>query len=159
MKKVLSALAIASIASMSAQVQAATVGSGFTVNVNLTAACLVNTAAAALDFGTYTGFGSSSVAAPTTSVTFKCTRGTTISAVTFDTTNGTAAGAGIVAGLQYTMATSVVSTAAGTAPVAGGAAGTADVATYTVTGTMPAGQAGGSAIGAQTSARTMTITY
>ena len=129
----------------------------FNVTANLTAQCLVNTAAAALDFGTYVAFGSSSVAAPTTAVSFKCTKGTVLTGVTFDATNGSAAGAGVVQGLAYTMTVSAPVTVAGTAATTVAGAG-ADVSTYTVTGAMAAGQPGAGA-GAGTSARTLILSY
>ena len=133
---------------------AATTDNNFNVTVNLTSACLVNTAATALNFGAYTAFGSAATPAPTTSITFKCTRGLTISGVAFDT----GAGAGVVAGLNYGMTVGTVANAAGTAATAA-VAGTADVLTYVVTGSMLAGQAGAGAGGAASSARVLTITY
>lgn len=137
--------------------QAATTSSGFNVTANLTAQCAINTAASALDFGTYTAFGSASIPAPTTSVSFKCTKGTTISGAAFDTVNGTAAGAGVVQGLAYTMAVGSGALVAGTAATSTVGA-TADVTTYTITGTMVSGQPGAGS-GAGTSARTLIISY
>lgn len=143
------ALGIAGIATLPAQ--AASVGSGFNVTVNLTAKCVINGAAADLDFGTYTAFGSASIPAPTTSVSFQCTNGLTPTSVTLDTANT------VVNGLAYTLAVT-----GGTAT--GGSAGTsttaavADTRTYTITGTMAAGQAG-TGSGAGSVARTLTVAY
>ncbi|MGB4117161.1 MAG: hypothetical protein WBK51_11505 [Polaromonas sp.] len=154
MKKLALATALALTGLLSAPAHAATTNNNFDVTVNLTSACLVNTAATALNFGAYTAFGSAATPAPTTSITFKCTRGLTISGVAFDTGSG----AGVVAGLNYGMTVGTVSNAAGTAATAS-VAGTADVLTYVVTGSMLAGQAGAGAGGAATSARVLTITY
>ena len=154
MKKLalVTALTLATMSSLvSTSVQAATTPSGFNVAVNLTAQCLVNTAASALDFGAYTGFGSASIAAPTTNVTFKCTKGVTISSVVLDATTG------VAQGLVYTLSVGAASLAAGAAATATVGAG-ADVFTYVVTGAMASGQPG-SGSGAGTSARTLTITY
>lgn len=138
---------------------AATTNNPFTVTANLTAQCLVNTAAGNLDFGIYTAFGSASTPTPTTAVSFKCTKGTALTSVAFDTINGTAAGAGVVMGLAYTMTASAASTAPGIAAVVGtGTGATADIQTYTVTGAMAPGQPGAGS-GAGTSARSLILTY
>ena len=154
MKKLALTAALALAGLVAAPAHAATTDNNFNVTVNLTSACLVNTAATALNFGAYTAFGSAATPAPTTSITFKCTRGLTISGVAFDTGSG----AGVVAGLNYGMSVGTVATAAGTAATAS-VTGTADVLTYVVTGSMVAGQAGAGAGGAASSARILTITY
>lgn len=144
------ALGLAAIATLPAQA-AGTVGSPFNVTVNLDAKCILNGAAADLDFGTYTAFGSASVAAPTTTVSFQCTNGLTPSTVTLDAINT------VVRGLAYTLAVT------GGTPT-GGSAGTtttaavADTRTYTVTGTMASGQAG-TGSGAGSVVRTLTVAY
>jgi Spore Coat Protein U domain len=156
MKKLALTAALALAGLVSAPVHAATTDNNFNVTVNLTSACLVNTAATALNFGAYTAFGSAATPAPTTSITFRCTRGLTISGVAFDTAGG--GNTGVVAGLNYGMSVGTVATAAGTAATAS-VTGTADVLTYVVTGSMVAGQAGAGAGGAASSARVLTITY
>lgn len=130
--------------------QAVTTANAFAVNVNLTAQCLVNTAAAPLNFGTYTAFSATAITA-TTAVSFKCTQGTTLTSVALD------AASGAIAGLAYTLAVGPNTGALGTAGSATVAA-TADVATYTVTGTMAANQPGMGS-GAGTATRTLTLTY
>ena len=155
MKKLLSiaALSLLSLSGMIAvPAQAGTVGSSFNVKVNLTSACVIGTAATALDFGTYTAFGSATVSAPVTNVTFNCTNGLTPSAVALDTTGPT-----VVAGLAYTLSVDGGTKAAGSAGTASTAA-TADVMTYVVTGSMAAGQAG-DVTAAVSATRTLTITY
>ena len=161
MKKLLPlvTLGLFALSGFSSSALAATTNNPFTVAANLTAQCLVNTTAGNLDFGTYTAFGSASTPAPTTAVSFKCTKGTALTSVAFDTTNGTAAGAGVVMGLAYTMTASAVSTAAGSAAVvATGIGAGADIQTYTVTGAMASGQPGAGS-GAGTSARILILTY
>lgn len=155
MKKLALTAALALTGLVAAPAHAATTNNNFNVTANLTSACEVNTAATPLNFGVYTAFGSAATPAPTTSITFKCTRGLTISGVAFDTGSG----AGVVAGLNYGMTVGTVATAAGTAATAA-VIGTADVLTYVVTGSMVSGQAGQGAGGTvQTSARILTITY
>jgi hypothetical protein len=151
------ALAFASIASVEA---ASTVNNDFTVKVSLSSRCIAkNSGATTADFGTYTAFGA---AATTNTVTlnFDCTRGLVPASVAFDTVNGTAAGEGVLAGLQYTLATSAAATVAGTAATPT-TLGTADAVSYGVTGTMVAGQAGacGTATCAAQHTRTLIVTY
>jgi hypothetical protein len=150
----LASMAAIAMGFFSSSAMAATYNNAFNVTVNLTSACTVQTAATALDFGVYTAFVSAATPAPTTSITFKCTRGLTISSIAFDTGSG----AGVVAGLNYGMSVGTVSTAAGTAATAV-VTGTPDILTYTVTGSMAGGQAGAGAGGAATSARSLIITY
>ena len=170
MKKLLSiaALSMLSLSSLvTAPAQAANVGSGFNVSVNLTSTCVINVAATALDFGVYTAFGAAATPAPTTAVTFKCTQGFGPTAVQFDTVpalstasaaGATATGGGVISGLLYSLSVAAPVTTGGAAATNAAGAG-ADIKTYTVTGGMAAGQAGSGAGGAASQARTLTITY
>ena len=132
---------------------AVTTANTFNVTANLTAQCLINTAASALDFGTYTAFGSASNSAPTTAISFKCSKGTALTSVAFDTGSGS----GVVMGLAYTMTVGTGVLVSGTAATATVGA-TADVTTYTVTGGMASGQAGAGS-GSASVLRTLTLTY
>jgi hypothetical protein len=154
------ALAVASV--IPAAQAASTVNNSFTVSVNLSSRCIAtNSGAATLDFGTYTAFqaGAQSPAAPVT-LTFDCTRGLAPVSVAFDTVNGTAAGVGVLAGLQYSLNASAASIVAGTA-ASTATIGTADAVSYSVNGSMPALQAGtcGTATCAASHTRTLIVTY
>ena len=167
MKKLLIATTAAlAVMSAAAPVQAATVTGGFNVTVNLTSVCTMATIGA-LAF-TYTAFGGAATATPTNAV-LTCTRGLT--GVTANFNSGTdmtadpaaanAVGAGVVSGLRYDISTTNV-TATGNAATTIDS-GTADTRTYTIAGTMPAGQAGtcitGPGLCTGTQARTLTVTY
>lgn len=132
---------------------AVTTANTFNVTAILTAQCLVSTAASSLDFGTYTAFGSATTPAPTTAISFKCSKGTTLTSVAFDTGSGS----GVVMGLAYTMTVGSGVLVGGTAATSTTAA-TADVTTYTVTGGMASGQAGAGS-GSASVTRTLTLTY
>lgn len=176
MKRIAGYLAISSMALFGATAHAAnTAGHAFDAQVTLTAKCRVATGTGTiLDFGTYQAFQTMAAAATALNITFECTRGATaIPSVAFDTgtnaSNATSApdpitglvsvtGAGVVAGLQYTLSVTpptaaVVGTAASTTSI-----GTPTKFTFQVNGDMPAGQAGDSTA-ATTQARTLTITY
>ena len=137
-------------------VEATTAGpSQFNVTVSLTSVCTI-AAIADLNFGTYTAFGAATVPAPTTSVALTCTRGLAATpTLAFD------AAFGVVAGLNYTVATGATTTTVGTnaTPTAGAPNGTATTYAIAVTGAMPAGQAGTDGAGVKTDVRTVTITY
>ena len=148
--------------------QAATVAGNFNVTVTLTSVCTM-AAITDLAFGTYVAFGAAVIATPTNAV-LTCTRGLTGVNANFDTTpaigsTGAAAainavGAGVISGLNYTMAATRALTAAGTAADAA-TIGTAATWTYAISGNMPAGQAG-TCTGpscAGTQLRTLTVTY
>lgn len=145
---------------------AANVSANFTASVTLTSVCQVKTGSnnQTLDFGTYTAFGSSQTAT-SINIDFECTRGFAASpTVAFDTgtdktsTSGSSAtGAGVVGGLQYTVAVAAGVKTAGTAATTS-SIGTADTYRYAVSGAMAAGQAGDSSA-ATTQARVLTITY
>lgn len=154
--------------------RATDVAQNFTVSANFTPACVSNNGSApALDFGNYTAFGSAGTAAPTATISFKCSRALTLVSAVFDTATGasssvagaTPTGAGVIAGLQYTLTTAAaVKTTTGTAATTS-AAGTADVFDYVVTGAMAAGQPGCTGSGnsgdrcSATQTRTLTLTY
>jgi spore coat protein U-like protein len=154
MKKI-ALIAAMSLMGVGAAFAQTSVGSNFTVQVNLTSKCQVKTAAAGpLNFGTYTAFGSATTPAPTVGIVFECTRGL-VPTVAFDApsygttslTGATATGEGVLEGLLYTLSVAAPTVAAGGAATAGtggtgGSTGTADNRTYTVTGGMASGQAG-----------------
>lgn len=130
------------------------------VKVNLTSKCRVKAGGpAVVDFGVYQAFGAV-VNAPTSTVTFQCTRsfGGTPTA-TWDAVGGTAAGVGVIEGLQYTLSVTAGARTGGTAASVT-TTGTPDEVAYTVGGTMPAGQAGTGAGGTvQTATRTLLVTF
>jgi spore coat protein U-like protein len=146
--------------------RAATVPGTFNVTVTLTSKCTM-AAVSDLAFGTYEAFqGSSKLATPITA-TLTCTRGIS-SGITaaFDTsavgstaaataTNGV--GAGVLAGLQYDITAVPSAVVAGTAATAS-SIGTGDTRPFTISGTIPAAQAG-DASAAATQVRILTITY
>ena len=144
MKTRISIVVALALCAAAVSAQAANVGQNFDVKVNLTAVCLTNNAApAAVDFGTYTAFGSASIPAPTSTISFKCTKNVTISSVTLDGATPS------VAGLTYGLVV--------------GADTQSSVADYTVhsyslTGSMAAGQAGDTSA-ATLQTRTLTIAY
>ncbi len=143
-------------------VNAATTNNNFQVSVSLSSQCkATNNATTTVDFGTYTAFQVGAATGTPVNLTFDCTRGFSPSSVAFDVVNGTAAGVGVLQGLQYTLTagapTSVGGTAATTASI-----GTADVKTYNITGTMPALQAGACATascGPTAHTRTLIVTF
>ncbi|MFL6691760.1 MAG: hypothetical protein ACJ8GO_02255 [Ramlibacter sp.] len=138
MKKLLPALLGLSLALSAAGVLAATTSDVFNVKVNFTGTCQAdNTTTPAVDFGTYTAFGSPSVVAPTAGVSFKCSRGLAPSAVVISSSNAATA-TGAVAGLAYSVTVGAGVKSAGTISTAQDY----DKFTYTVTGTMASGQAG-----------------
>jgi spore coat protein U-like protein len=152
------ALAVASVTPATAAV----VNNSFTVSVNLSSRCIAtNSGVGTLDFGTYTAFqGSAAAPAAPVTLTFDCTRGLAPVSVAFDTTNGSAAGVGVLAGLQYSLSTSAATTVAGIA-ASTSTIGSADAVSYSVNGTMPALQAGtcGTATCAASHTRTLIVTY
>ena len=142
--------------------QAATTSNNFNVTVTLTSQCAAtNSGTTTVAFGTYTAFQAAPATGTAVNLTFQCTRGFSPVSAAFDVVNGTAAGVGVIQGLQYTLTaaapTSVAGTAATTATI-----GTGDVKTYAITGTMPAGQAGTCATascGPTTVVRTLIVTF
>lgn len=141
--------------------QAADISNSFAVTVSLTSLCRAkDSGTKTLAFGTYTAFQTGAQTATGINIEFECTRGFAPTSVAFDTTNGTATGGGVLAGLNYDInfATAVVT--GGTAATStADAIGTADVRSYAITGSMPAAQAGATATGEQSHNRTLIITY
>ena len=161
----LSLLALSSL--VTAPLQAATTTSGFNVTVSLSSQCVINTAATALNFGTYTAFGSASTAAPTTAITFKCTQGFAPGNVALDATPTlstaataglTTSGTGVIDGLLYTLSVAAVASTAGSAATSSAGSG-ADIKSYTITGGMVAGQAGLITGSTGTQARVLTLNF
>lgn len=134
--------------SISTTAQAAIVGQAFNVTATLTTACASNNVTpAAVDFGAYTSFGSAATPAPTTTISFKCTRNS-VGPLSVALNSGV----GSIKGLNYTLAVGAVSAAPG-------AAGSPDVYSYVVTGGMVAGQAGDTAAAGGPIVHTLTVTY
>ncbi|WP_298932987.1 hypothetical protein [uncultured Ramlibacter sp.] len=145
MKKLIlvSALAMAAVGAHAA----GTVGQAFNVTASLTSVCQTDNATpAAVAFGAYTAFGSAATPAPTSTISFKCTRGLTTPTATLSS------GSGTIGGLAYTLAV-----AAGTKVAATG--NNPDVYSYVVTGTMASGQAGDAAASTAAVSHTLTIAY
>ena len=166
MKKLLISAAMAAMfGGVVPAAQAAAVSGNFNVTVTLTSVCTIG-AIGDLAFGTYTAFGGAVNATPTTA-TLSCTRGLAGVLANFDTAapGSTAAaaaanavGAGVIQGLQYTILATPGVVLAGAAATAGSIGG-ADTRPYTITGNMPAAQAGDPTQNASPQARTLTITY
>ena len=134
--------------SISVSAQAATVGQAFNVSATLTTACASNNVTpAAVDFGAYTSFGSAAIPAPTSTISFKCTRNSA-----GPLSVALSAAAGTIKGLAYTLAVGAVTAAPG-------AAGSPDVYSYVVTGAMAAGQAGDTLAAGGPIVHTLTVTY
>ena len=167
-------VAVAMVAALTPAAQALTVGpTGFNVTVTLTPVCTMAAfSPAALAFGSYTAFSVAAVAATPTSAVLTCTRGLTGVSAAFDTgvdktssaIQTSPTGEGVVAGLNYTMTATRSAVAPGLVATAGapGTIGTADQWTYTISGNMPAGQAGTCVAGPScpgTQARALTVTY
>lgn len=162
MKKVIrSVLALSALASVSTSLtQAADISNAFDVSVTLSAQCRAKDAGTkTLAFGTYTAFRATALDATPIDIEFECTRGLTPTNVAFDTTNGTAIGGGVIAGLNYDLAfATAVVTAGDEATSAAGDIGTADLRSYEISGSMPELQAG--KVGAtSTHVRTLIVTY
>lgn len=169
MKKIALIAALGLMGATSGMAQTAT--GNFDVNVTLTSACRMTTTTPALNFGTYVAFQASAQPATPVAIAFECTRGLAVSppnvqfdAPTYGTTSAagaTATGEGVLAGLRYTMGVSNTASTPGTAPVVAtlGNIGTPATYTYTVTGSMPALQAGTAATGVQTHVRQLIVSF
>ncbi|HLX24891.1 MAG TPA: hypothetical protein VKR38_16200 [Usitatibacter sp.] len=142
--------------------QAATTSNNFNVSVTLTSQCAAtNSGTTTVSFGTYTAFQATAATSNSVNLTFQCTRGFSPVSAAFDIVNGTAAGVGVVQGLQYTLTAGAPTTTAGTAATTA-TIGTGDIKTYAVSGTMPAGQAGqcaAASCGPTTQLRTLIVTF
>jgi hypothetical protein len=147
MKKVLAFIAAALLIGAGSSAQAGTATGTFNVNITLTSACTVNTAATAANFA----YTSLQVAASTfaSSFTLQCTNTLPIVSVALDSLAVTDA----ATNLAYTLALGATPASTGAAnPVA-------------VTGSMAGGQAGTCALASCTNAasanktRTVTVTF
>ena len=162
-KLLMSAAMAAMFGAMIPAAQAATTSNNFNVSVTLTSMCEVtNNATTTLSFGTYIAFqaGAQSSVAPV-SLAFRCTRGFAPVSTAFDIVNGTAAGVGVLQGLQYSLTTGAAVTVGGTAATTA-TIGTGDAVTYSVSGSMPALQAGACAAascGPTSHVRTLIVTF
>ena len=167
-KLLISAVTAALLASVAPVALAASVTSNFTVAVQLAAQCqALNTGTQTVDFGTYTAFGAAKTAS--TGLTFNCTRGLANPTFSFDTTNGSSTGYGVLAGLNYGLSATDVLTTGSAATAVSGGVGSATLHTVTISGTMAAGQAGECLVAGSTAAncdstptshiRTLTVTY
>lgn len=161
--------AAALLASVTPVAMASTVASDFSVSVQLAAQCqALNTGTQTVAFGTYTAFQTTPITA-SANLTFNCTRGLAIPTFSFDATNGSAAGYGVLAGLNYGLSAADTRTAGSAATAVAGGVGSATLHTVTISGTMAAGQAGECLVANSTAAscestatshvRTLTVTY
>lgn len=151
-KLLLSSLAVAALSLGSSAFAATSTTTSFTVSVALTSTCRAGVVAgnAGVDFGTYTAFqptAKTGVVGPIYSV--DCTRNLAAApTAAFDTALGTAAGDGVVAGLNYKLTAAAAVVVAGTAATAATSGqaptgnGTATNYAFAITGAMPADQAG-----------------
>ena len=168
---------VAALFSVAPASQAATLGGAFNVSASLSSLCtLVPGGPPTVAFGTYTAFQALPLTAPPVTIAFDCTRGLGAPTMALDIVNGTSTAVGTVAGaaatgdgvlpvvgLNYNISVTGAKSATGVAPTTvTGNIGTADTYTFTISGTMPAGQAGTCTTGIcgpDTQTRTLTITY
>lgn len=152
------------LAAVTSAVHAGTTTNNFDVSVTLTSQCKVtNDATQTVSFGTYVAFQTAAQPQSGTgaALTFRCTRGFAPTSTAFDTANGTDVGVGVLQGLQYTLTNTPVTNAPGT-PASVTTIGTGDVREYTITGSMPADQAGACATascGPTTHVRGLIVTF
>jgi hypothetical protein len=140
--------------------QAADIGNAFTVSVTLSAQCRAkDSGTKTLAFGSYTAFRATALDATPIDIEFECSRGLVPTSLAFDTTNGTAIGGGVIAGLNYDMTfAAAVVTDGDEATSTADDIGTADLRSYEISGSMGALQAG--TVGAAAShTRTLIVTY
>jgi hypothetical protein len=155
MKKLILVAALG-LSAITMSTQAATVAQAFNVSATLTAQCVSNNSAPSdVNFGAYTAFGAAATPAPTSAITFRCTKGY---AATPTASLGAGGTSGTIAGLAYTLGVGAGVKTAG-ASGAAGTVGTYDVYSYTITGAMAAGQAGDSSASTTPVVHTLTITY
>ncbi len=142
--------------------QAGTTNNNFNVSTSLSSQCsATNSGSTTVDFATYTAFQVAPQTSTSVNLQFQCTRGFAPVSTAFDTVNGTAAGVGVLVGLQYTLTAGSASIVAGTAATTA-TIGTGDAVTYAVSGSMPAGQAGACATatcGPTSHVRTLIVTF
>jgi spore coat protein U-like protein len=167
MKKTILMLAgLASTLAFVPAAQAATVAGNFNVTVSLTSVCTM-AAVSDLAFGTYTAYQTGAQVATPTTATVSCTRGLSGFTAAFDAVapgstaagaSANAVGAGVLAGLQYDITATPSAVTGGVAATAS-TIGTSENHDFTISGSMPAAQAGVLSTGVQTQLRTLTITY
>lgn len=166
-KLLLTSLAAAALSLVSLSASAAIATGNFTVSVQLAAKCEVTVDNPTVDFGTYTSFQTGAATGTATGpITLRCTRGLAAPALTFDAPG---ASVGLIAGLNYTLSSGGAVSVNGAAATGTAGSGSATTHSYTLSGNMPAGQAGqcataGSAASAcdaaaVTATRTVTLTY
>lgn len=166
-KLLLSSLAAAALSLASLSALAATVPANFTVSVKLAAKCEVTVDNPTVDFGTYTSFQTVAATGTATGpITVKCTRDLAQPVLSFDTPG---ASVGLIAGLNYTLSSLAGAPAVGSSATGVAGTGSATTHSYTLSGNMPAGQAGHCATAgsiasvcdaaAVTATRTVTLTY
>jgi hypothetical protein len=162
MKRILAAAMAVGALAVIPTAQAATTSNNFNVSTTLTSQCAAtNSGTTTVDFGTYVAFQATPQAGSPVNLTFQCTRGFAPTSVAFDTVNGTAAGVGVLVGLQYTLSAGAPGTVAG-APATVTSIGTGDAVTYAVSGTMPPLQAGTcvtASCGPTSVVRTLIVTF
>jgi spore coat protein U-like protein len=157
MKRHLALAVLASLAAIGGNAFADTSATAnFTVKSTLTSKCINTTSAAAsvMDFGAYAAFGAQIDKSIT--LTFKCTRGLTMTAATLS------ASAGQLNGVEYTLALASTTGSldtAGVAPTGPTDIGTADLYSFQVDGSMAAGQAGTAGLASAPDTRTLTINF
>lgn len=153
--------AVAAVLSCNPAAFAQSVSGDVDLSVTLTSRCRLQPVGSnpVLNFGTYTAFQAGPATAPSQNVVFQCTRGYGATpTAAWDTTGGTAAGAGVLAGLQYALTVGAGNRVAGT-PATAAALGTADTVTYAVGGSIAGGQPGTDTAGVATATRTLMVTF
>jgi len=179
-KLVSSSIAVAAIFAAASSAQAASpISNAFTVTSNLTSECEDTTVGAqTVDFGAYDAFAVAPVTQTTSAVfTMRCTRSFAAPQMALDDDGGATVrsdaavsigagpltGDGVMSnGLNYHLSVASAVTTTGTAADgSAGGVGSADGYTFTITGNVPADQAGTCAglTCAGTQNRTLTITY
>jgi hypothetical protein len=162
MKSILRTLAVvAAIAALAPAAQAETSDATVTVKVNLTSKCRIkpgSDSGLAVDFGAYEAFqpGANTGTAAGGPLTVQSTRG--FGGTPSATWDGDSAGGGVIAGLSYDLDATAGTRQDGTDATVGDI-GSPDKVEFTLTGTMPGGQAGEGNSGAQTATRTLTVSF
>lgn len=138
---------------------AGTASQAFDVTAALTTKCVANngTTTPAVAF-TYTAFQTGSATATPASISFKCSRNLAITSASFASGSAVSSYSGVVAGLAYTINLTGGTTPSGGSDATTTTAAVADNYTYSVTGTMGAGQAGQSGASA-TDSQTLYISF
>ena len=164
MKKLVLAMALASVAALPFSAQAATAAGPFSVTVAFTPSCTVTAGVSAIAF-TYTalalGVGPTNLSAP---IVLSCSRGIGATATAAYGETGFAGGLIGVTNLRYLLSVPVKTNTAGTAAtgLAAGTVGTPDSVSFTFNGTLlqqaGAGAAAAPVINA-TDARTLVVTF